>query len=30
MAKCPNNEQREKEEFYTDGLDGRSFKNFNF
>jgi hypothetical protein len=25
MAKCPDNEQREKEEFYTDGLDGRPF-----
>ena len=25
MAKCPDNEQREKEEFYTDGLDGRAF-----
>ena len=25
MAKCPENEQREKEEFYTDGLDGRPF-----
>ena len=25
MAKCPDDEQREKEEFYTDGLDGRAF-----
>ena len=25
MAKCPDNEQREKEEFFTDGLDGRAF-----
>ena len=25
MAKCPDNEQHEKEEFYTDGLDDRPF-----